>query len=203
LKARPVTLVVHLVRHAAHGLLGRVLTGRQPGVSLSAEGRAQAGRLAGRLALEPIRAVQTGPLERARETAAPIAARLNLAPEVAPALNEIDFGAWTGRPFDALDGDPDWARWNATRSLARPPGGETMLEVQARMTAHIEGLRAAYRDAAVALVSHCDVIRATLLHYLGVSTDHYDRIAVDPASLSTIVVGDWGGRVVRLNEVAP
>ena len=197
------TLVVHLVRHAAHGLLGRVLAGRRPGVHLSPEGRDQAERLAARLAREPLAIVQTSPLERARETAEPIAARLGLVPEVQPALNEIDFGAWTGLGFDTLGDDPEWRRWNAVRGLARPPGGETMLAVQARMRDHIEGLRLAHPDGHVALVSHCDVIRATLLLYLGLSVDAYDRIAVDPASVSTVAVGDWGARVLSLNEACP
>jgi probable phosphoglycerate mutase len=198
-----VTLVVHLIRHAAHGLLGRVLAGRRPGVHLSPEGRDQAERLAARLAREPLAIVQTSPLERARETAEPIAARLGLVPEVQPALNEIDFGAWTGQGFDGLGDDPAWRRWNAARGLARPPGGETMLAVQARMRDHIEGLRLAHPDGHVALVSHCDVIRATLLLYLGLSVDAYDRIAVDPASVSTVAVGDWGARVLSLNEACP
>ncbi len=197
------TLVVHLVRHAAHGLLGRTLTGRMPGVSLSPEGRAQAERLAARLAGEPIRAVLTSPLERARETAEPIAAALGLESRVEPALNEIDFGEWTGRSFDALEDDPAWRRWNAARGLARPPGGETMLAVQARMRDHIDGLRTEHPDGQVALVSHCDVIRATLLLYLGLPVDAYDRIAVDPASVSTVAIGDWGARVLSLNEACP
>ena len=197
------TLVVHLIRHAAHGLLGRVLAGRRPGVHLSSEGRDQAERLAARLAREPLAIVQTSPLERAHETAEPIAARLGLVPEVQPALNEIDFGAWTGLGFDTLGDDPEWRRWNAVRGLSRPPGGETMLAVQARMRDHIEGLRLAHPDGHVALVSHCDVIRATLLLYLGLSVDAYDRIAVDPASVSTVAVGDWGARVLSLNETCP
>ncbi len=197
------TLVVHLVRHAAHGLLGRTLTGRMPGVSLSPEGRAQAERLAARLAGEPIRAVLTSPLERARETAEPIAAALGLEPRVEPALNEIDFGEWTGRSFDALEDDPAWRRWNAARGLARPPGGEAMLAVQERMRDLLEGLAARHPGERVALVSHCDVIRAALLHVLGLGLDRYDRIAVDPASVSTVEIGAWDARVLSINEACP
>ena len=189
-----------LVRHAAHGLLGRVLAGRMPGVSLSGEGHAEAERLAQRLRGEPVRLVQSGPLERAQETAAPIAAMLGLHVETAPALDEIDFGAWTGRTFEALEGDPRWGAWNAARGLARPPGGESMIEVQARLLAHVERLREVYRDATVALVSHCDVIRALLLHALGLPAEAYGRIEVAPASVSRLVIGDWGARVEGLNE---
>lgn len=197
------TLVVHLVRHAAHGLLGRTLTGRMPGVSLSPQGREQAGRLAARLAREPIRAVLTSPLERARETALPIAGALGLDALVEPALDEIDFGAWTGLSFDALEDDSLWRRWNAARGLARPPGGETMLAVQERMTGLLDGLLARHGGERVALVSHCDVIRATLLHVLGLPLDRYDRIVVDPASVSTVEIGAWGARVLSINEACP
>ncbi|HYF57126.1 MAG TPA: histidine phosphatase family protein [Salinarimonas sp.] len=197
------TLVVHLVRHAAHGLLGRTLTGRMPGVSLSPEGRAQGKRLAARLGGMPVDAVETSPLERARETAQPIADALGLTPVVAPALSEIEFGTWTGMSFDALADDPAWRRWNAARSLGQPPGGESMLAVQERMRAHLEALRRERPEGRVVLVSHCDVIRAALLHVLGLSLDLYDRIAVDPASVSTLALGDWGARVLSVNEACP
>jgi probable phosphoglycerate mutase len=198
-----VTLVVHLVRHAAHGLLGRTLAGRMPGVSLSAEGRGQAERLAARLARSPADAVLTSPLERARETAAPIAAAMGREAVVEPALNEIDFGAWTGHSFDALADDPAWRRWNAARSLARPPGGESMLAAAERMRDLLERLSGAHGPGRVVLVSHCDVIRAALLHVLGLSLDRYDRIAVDPASVSTLAIDEWGARVLSINEACP
>lgn len=189
-----------LIRHAAHGLLGRVLAGRTGGVHLSEEGRAQADRLAGRLGGEGIRLVQSSPMERAHETAAPIAAALGLEVEVAPALDEIDFGAWTGLGFDELDGDAGWTRWNTARGFARPPEGESAVEVLARLLAHVEALRERHPDETVALVSHCDVIRALLLHALGLPAEAYGRIEIAPASISRLVLGDWGARVEGLNE---
>lgn len=189
-----------LIRHAAHGLLGRVLAGRMGGVHLSEEGRAQADGLAGKLRGEDVRLVQSSPMERARETAQPIAAALGLPVEVSPALGEIDFGAWTGRAFDELDGDAGWICWNAARSLARPPGGESAVEVLVRLLAHVERLRERHADETVALVSHCDVIRALLLHALGLPPEAYARIEIAPASISRLVIGDWGARVDGLNE---
>lgn len=197
-----VTTTLYLVRHAAHDRLDRILCGRMPGVSLGKAGRADAGRLATRLLRENVASVQSSPLERARETAEPIAEGLGLAVEVSPALVEIDFGAWTGRPFKDLDRDPRWTTWNTARSVARPPGGETMLEVQARMVGHVETTRAAHPDAAIVLVSHGDVIKAALAYYLGLSIDSWMRFEVSPASVSTLVVGDWGAKVLRLNEAA-
>src|SRR5688572_22380871 len=115
-----------LVRHAAHEVVDRILCGRTPGVRLGAEGRQQAERVARRLGREPIRAIHTSPLERARETAQPIASRLGMDAEVCEALNEIDVGAWSGKEFAALHEDPRWAFWNGSRGEARAPGGEMM-----------------------------------------------------------------------------
>jgi probable phosphoglycerate mutase len=196
-----VTTTFHLVRHAAHDRVGAVLCGRMPGVRLGALGRAQAQRLADRFARESIASVQTSPLERARETAEPIAMRLDRPLEMNDDLQEIAFGAWSGRSFEELDRNPAWRSWNTARSVHRPPGGETVLEAQGRIVAAMERLREAYRDRAVVLVSHADVIKAALLYHLGLPVDAYARFDVDPASISTLAVGDWGAKVIRLNEV--
>jgi broad specificity phosphatase PhoE len=190
-----------LVRHAAHELVDRVLCGRMPGVSLGEEGRAQASRVAERLARERITAIHTSPLERARETAAPIAERLRLAPEVHEAINEIDLGEWSGRSFEDLSQDPRWQSWNSARAVSRPPGGESMLEVHARAIGHLERARSAHPDQAVVLVSHADVIKAALLYCLGMPIDGYRLFDISPASISTLVVGDWGAKVLSMNEV--
>jgi probable phosphoglycerate mutase len=196
-----VTTVFHLVRHAAHDRVGSTLCGRMPGVSLGALGREQAGRLGQRFARESIASVQSSPLERARETAEPIAAQTGCTIEINEGIVEIEFGAWSGRTFEELGSDSAWATWNGARAVARPPRGETMLEAQSRIVHAMEALRGAYRDKAVVLVSHSDVIKAALLYHLGLPVDAYPRIEIEPASISTLVVGDWGAKVVRLNEV--
>jgi broad specificity phosphatase PhoE len=195
-----VTATVHLVRHAAHADLGQRLSGRSPSVPLSDRGAAQAARIALRLARETIAAIHSSPLARARSTAAAIAARLGLGVEVAAALNEVNFGRWTGRRFDDLQGDPSWARWNERRASACPPGGETMAEVQARAVSHVERVAAAHPGSGVVLVSHCDTIRAVIAHYLGLSLDNLLRFDIDPASTSSLLVGPWGARILSLNE---
>jgi probable phosphoglycerate mutase len=194
------SLTVFMVRHASHDLLGARLAGRMAGVSLSEKGRAEAGRVAARLARETAGAVVTSPTARAVETAEAIGARLGLVPESVPALDEIAFGAWTGMSFEELDHDPGWRNWNAARAVARPPGGETMLEVQARAVGFVEGRRHE-TEGAIVLVSHADVIKVTVAYYLGLPVDSWHRFDIDPASVTTLVVGDWGARVVRLNEV--
>ena len=189
---------VFLVRHGSHDRLGRILCGRMPGVALSGTGRAEAQALARRFAGSGAGALLASPRERTAETAAPIAAALGLDVGTEPDLDEIDFGAWTGRSFDDLAADPDWATWNARRATARPPGGETMAAAQGRVGRVLD--RCAEDGAPVILVSHGDVIRAALLTILGLGLDAYDRIVVDPASCSELALWPGGGRVVSLNE---
>jgi len=196
-----VTTTFFLVRHAAHDRVGSVLCGRMPGVHLGAAGKAQAERLARRFADENVAGICASPLERAVETAEPIAARLGKTLEISEAIAEIDFGAWSGTSFDVLAQDPRWATWNSARSISRPPYGETMLEAQGRIVGAMEQLRSRHAEQSVILVSHSDIIKAALLYHLGMPIDAYARFDVEPASISTVVVGDWGSKVLRLNEV--
>lgn len=197
----PATTII-MVRHGAHGHLGRVLTGRMPGVSLAETGRAQAERVATRLAGEAIAAVYASPTERAGETAAPIARALGLPVETSEALNEIEFGDWTGLPFEELDADPRWHAWNTGRAAGCPPGGEPMAAVQDRACRAVETWRGRHPDATVVAVSHADVIKAVVCRFLGLSLDRHDAFEIGPASLTTLVAWAGGGKVLRLNEAA-
>ena len=193
---------VILVRHGAHGHLDRVLSGRMPAVSLAETGRAQAERVAARLKLEPVAALYASPLERTRETAEPVARELGLAVELGEALNEIDCGEWTGASFEALHADERWHVWNRERAASRPPGGEPMAAVQARAWAAVAGWARRHPGETVAAVTHSDVIKAVVCRCLDLSLDRYHAFEVAPASLTTIVAWDGGGKVVRLNESA-
>lgn len=194
------TTTVFLVRHGSHDRLGKVLCGRMDGVSLSHRGRAESEALARRLAGEDLAAVYASPLARTLETAAPIAEAAGLAPVADEDLLEIDFGVWTGKPFDALGRDPEWPVWNSARSLARPPGGESMLEVQARLKRWLDRVRARHPDGRIAAVTHSDVIKALAAHALGFSLDQHGRLEVSPASVSVLAAGDWGVKLMSLNE---
>jgi broad specificity phosphatase PhoE len=189
-----------LVRHAAHGHLDRILSGRTPGVPLTQAGRAQAARLAARLAARRPAVVHASPIERAVETATVIADAAGVELKHVEALNEIDFGEWTARAFDDLAGDPDWDRWNAERATARPPGGESMGQVQARVVAHLDAVAREHADETVVLVSHADTIRAAVLHGLRMSLNDYWRLEIDPASATTITWGDGWAKLTTLNE---
>ena len=192
--------VFHLVRHAEHGLLGRVLTGRMPGVPLSERGREQAARLARHFAGRAVAAVVSSPMQRAQETAAPIAAALGLEVATDAGLDEIDFGDWTGMTFEALQGAPGWQVWNQFRGTAPTPGGETMLEVLGRALRSLARWREVVPDGEVVLVSHGDVLKAALAHSLGAPLDLMQRIEVGPGSCSALqVFGDGSTRVDGVN----
>jgi broad specificity phosphatase PhoE len=196
-----VTTTFFLVRHAAHDNVGGFLAGRLPGIRLGPDGRSQAARLGERMRRERFDAIHASPLERARETAEAIATASGVAPvRSTDALDEVDFGEWSGKDFETLDRDPHWRQWNTARSLTRTPGGETMLDVQRRVLALMEELMRTSSEGALVLVSHSEVIKAALSHVLGLPTDAWMRFDIDPASISTIVAGDWGAKVVALNE---
>lgn len=190
-----------LIRHGVHDLVGKRLVGRMPGVHLGPEGLAQADRLADALAGRGIRTLVSSPMERCRETAAPIGARLGLPVEIDDALTEVDYGAWTGRSIVSLSGEPEWRRWNDSRLEGDVPDGETIQAVQARGMGVVERFASGPRDPAV-LVSHGDVIKAVILTLLGTSLDRHDRLAIDPASMTTIDLWPGGGKIVRTNEGA-
>jgi broad specificity phosphatase PhoE len=196
------SLTVHLIRHAATDALGHKLSGRREAAPLNAEGVTQARIVATRLASEPIDTVYSSPLERALRTAEAIAETRRMKVEVVEPLNEIEMGDWTGAHFEDLDHAPEWGFWNIARSQHRPPNGESMLEVQARVARWLERVWRMRGGGVVAAVSHADVIKAALAYALGLCLDHHGRLEVAPASISTIVVGSWGLKVQRVNEVA-
>ena len=189
-----------LIRHAVHDLVEGTLAGRMPGVHLSAQGQQQAERLAERLVALPIAAIYSSPLERTMQTAKPLASWLNLPVQINHGFAEIDFGEWTGKRFDELAADPRWRDWNSFRSSSHLPNSGLMLEVQLRAVAALQCLCQEYPNQVVAIVSHSDVIKAVVAHYLGVHLDLFQRIEISPASVSIIAVHHGGAQVIRLND---
>ena len=193
-------MTILLVRRAAHADLGRRLTGRAPGAALTPEGCAQAAAVARALAAEGLAEVRASPRTRTRETAEAIA-RATAAPlRIDSALDEIDFGDWTGASFAALADRPDWTQWNARRGTARPPGGESMAEAAGRIAGLVARLAADRPGARIALVTHSDMIRGLVATVLGLPLDNLLRFEIGPASVSRIEAGPWGMRVLSLNE---
>ena len=194
--------VFHLLRHGEHSLQGKIVAGRTPGIGLSERGRAEAAVAAGKLAEASVAAIYASPLDRARETAAIVAARLDLDVAVRDDLDEVDFGDWTGSTFDEVRRNPHWPSWANHRSIAAIPGGESMRSVQRRIVETLIALHAEHPDAALVLVSHGDVIRAGLAFALGMPIEYLTRIEVATGSLSTIRIDPNGIRVTGINDRA-
>jgi broad specificity phosphatase PhoE len=184
--------------------MDEILVGRTQDVSLSAAGRIQAQALAQRLAADPPGAMHVSPRLRAQQTATAIAAGTNALVDTDPAFDEIDFGEWSGRSFDALQSDERWRQWNAERTLTRTPHGESIHDVEQRVIARLRRLRDIYQERRIAIVTHAEIVRTILYHYLGESQDKWSLMEVNPASMTTLVLRADRATVVAVNErVAP
>jgi broad specificity phosphatase PhoE len=194
------TAAVHLVRHCPQPEVYNVLCGRVRDEPLAEEGKQVASRLAQALAADvsPLR-IETSPRRRAMETAEIIGEAVAAPIEVVDALDEIDFGDWAGRSFAELEQDVRWRFWNAARDRACSPGGETMHDAVERAAAHIAQV-ADDADGPVICVTHADIIRGLVAHYLGLNLDRILHFDIDPGSVSTLIVDGNGGRVAALNR---
>src|SRR4051812_25065980 len=152
---------LYFIRHGENDFALRgAIAGRQAGVHLNDTGHAQAERLAEKLHQEKIERIYSSPLERCRETAYPLARRIGIEVEPADELLELDYGEWTGRQFAELDSCETWQRYNQFRSGTRIPGGELMLETQARVVGLVQDIRDRMPENRIALFTHGDVIRS-------------------------------------------
>jgi probable phosphomutase (TIGR03848 family) len=190
-----------LVRHGETNVLGRRLTGRAPGVHLNARGQIQAEQLVERLQEIPIQALCASPLERAQETAQPLAREYGLEIDIIPEIQEVDYGSWQGRSVAELTSDAYWVEYNRYRSLYRIPGGESLPEVQLRMVQGMERLHRMHPDGVIVMVSHSDPIKALISYLLGIPLDFIGRLEVDPASVSAVEIGDYAPKVLFFNQV--
>jgi len=176
-----------LVRHGQTPSTGAVLPGRAKGLHLSETGRQQAAGAAERLTgLARLAAIYHSPLERARETAAPIAHANSMRSRIERGLIECEFGDWTGQRLDRLSKLPEWTSVQRTPSTFRFPGGESFAEMQHRMVTTLEQLRDRHRGETVICVSHADPIKAAIAHALGMHLDMFQRIVVSTCSISVL-----------------
>jgi len=189
-----------LIRHALTPHVGHKLSGWSSGVHLSDEGRAQAARLTERLHDVQIDAIYSSPLDRAVETAQPLAKDHKLRVRQREEIGEVKYGELEGKSLRTLAKGKLWARLQTWPSDVRFPGGESLRETQARAVAAIERLRAEHPKQNVAVVSHGDWIRLSVAHYLGVHIDLYRRINVDPASVSALLFFELMPVVQTVNE---
>jgi probable phosphomutase (TIGR03848 family) len=194
--------IVLLVRHGQTPTTGRVLPGRAPGLHLSDDGRRQAEAAAARIArLKRVAAVYSSPLERARETALPIARARGLALRIERGLLELDVGGWTGSRLDRLSKRAEWQTVQRYPSGFRFPGGESFTEMQARVTSALGALVTRHQGEVLVAVSHADPIKAALAHALGMHLDLFQRLAIAPGSITTIAFGFSGPTVLGVNAL--
>jgi probable phosphomutase (TIGR03848 family) len=189
-----------LIRHGLTDWVGRRLPGWTPGVHLSKEGCQQTEALAQRLASLPIDAIYASPLERTVETAEAIAAPHGLSVQLRENLGEVRIGEWTGQSVEDLAQKEEWLAIQIYPSGVNIPGGETMHEMQARAVAELDAIRKAHPGATVAVVSHADVIKAAVAHYIGLHLDLFQRLVVYPASLTAFRFSKLGPRLVLFND---
>lgn len=185
---RPTFTTVLLVRHGVTASTGIVLPGRAPGLHLSERGVAQAERVAerlGELSKRPV-ALYVSPLERTRETAAPIARALGLRAIAQRGLLECDFGLWTGKKLNLLAKRPEWRAVQHAPSTFRFPEGESFTEMQLRMWSTLERIAAQHRNRTVVAVSHADPIKAAVTYAQGVPLDLFQRTVISTCSISAI-----------------
>ncbi len=199
---KPTTVL--LVRHGRTPTTGQVLPGRAKGLHLGDEGIAQAERAAERIAAlgkRKVKAVYASPMERTKETAAPIAAALGQKVKIERGLLEADFGTWTGKKLGDLYKKPEWQQVQKYPSGFRFPEGESFTEMQQRMVGAVQKLVGNHPGQTIVAVSHADPIKAVVAHAMGTHLDLFQRIVVGPCSISAIIYGFGGPTVLGVNSM--
>jgi len=196
---KPTTIL--LVRHGQTPTTGKLLPGRAPGLHLADEGKGQAERAGERIAeLKQVDAIYHSPLERARETAAPIGRAVGLRPKVDRGLLECDFGDWTGAELSKLMKLPEWRTVQKAPSTFRFPNGESFTEMQVRMVTALDRLRTRHPGGTIVCVSHADTIKAAMAHALGTHLDLFQRIVISTCSISGIAWTTDGPIALTVNS---
>ena len=200
------TLVL-FIRHGRTPTTGAVLPGRAANLHLSESGKeqAEAASLHIKEAQESfigkkVSAVYASPMERTRETAAPIAKAVGRRVRIAEGLIECDFGKWTGRKLKDLSKLQDWRTVQSQPSQFRFPGGESFAEMQARITSQVSDLVLKHPNETIICVSHADPIKAVLATALGAPLDLFQRIVVGPCSVSAVLYTDNRPIVLTMNN---
>ncbi|NIN63344.1 MAG: phosphoglycerate mutase [Anaerolineae bacterium] len=189
-----------LIRHALNDWVGKRVAGWTPGISLNEEGRKQAARLAEWLDLVPLEAIYASPLERAVETAQPIAKSHDLEVQIRDTLGETRYGELDGKSIEEAMKSDLWEQFRAYPSSTRFPGAETIYEVQVRVVGELERLLRTHSRGNIAVVTHADPIRVAVARYIGLPLDLVGRIRVSPASVTVLRLDEWGPRLTHLSH---
>ncbi len=198
----PLTMtILLLIRHASNDYLkaGR-LAGWTPGVHINAQGQREADALARRLAHISIHAIYSSPLERAADTAKAVAQCQKLDVQIREELGEVHAGEWTGKTVKELEETEEWKQMLTHPVGFHLPGGESIEQVQQRMAAAIDEIIAQHPKQVVAVVSHADPIKAAVAHYLGMDLNQFNKIVIEPASVTAFLFGERGPVLLRLND---
>jgi probable phosphomutase (TIGR03848 family) len=196
-------LKILLIRHGENDWTGKRLIGRLPGVSLNAAGRAQAQAVARALSGAPIRAIYASPMERAQETAQPLADLLGLPIISLPGLLEVDYGSWQGKTSRQVRRLKLWKKVKECPSQVTFPLGESFLQSQQRGVSAIETLRNTHPDnSLIACFSHCDLIRLILAHYMSIPLDNFQCLSIDTCSISLLEFSESRIRLNYMNRTA-
>jgi probable phosphoglycerate mutase len=198
----PAPTLVFLVRHGQTPTTGTTLPGRAKGLHLADKGQEQAANVAERIAplAKHVAAVYASPLERTRETAAPIGKAVGQRVRSNRGLLECDFGEWTGAELKALGKLPEWKQVQRYPSGFRFPGGESFSEMQVRISDAVATMVKTHPGKTVVAVSHADPIKAAVAHAMGTHLDLFQRIVVSPCSVTAILYTVDGPIVLCVNS---
>lgn len=190
-----------LIRHASNDYLKENrFAGWIPGVHLNAQGQREADALARRLQHISIHALYASPLERARDTANAVAMCQHLDVNIVPALGDTRVGDWEGKLIKEVDQTETWKQIQSKPVGVKIGGGESIDEVQARMIAAIDQIVAKHPQQIVAVFSHADPIKSVVAHYLKMDLNEFQRIIIDPASVTVFFLDERGATLFRLND---
>ncbi len=193
-----------LTRHGENDFLKtHRMPGQLPGIHLNDIGRAQAEAVAKMLKDLPIKAIYASPLERAVETAEPLARAKKLEIQLVDTLKDTDIGKWQGRSLKALSRLKYWKVVQFSPARVKFPEGETFYQTQMRVVQALDEICQNHKKDVVAVVMHADPIKLAVAHYIGLPLDHFQRLRVDPASITTLEVSEMGARLVGLNHKPP
>ena len=194
-----------LIRHGENDFTKKhKLAGYMPNVHLNERGQTQAQALAEALKEVPIKAIYSSPLERALETATPIAAARALEIQMEAGLLETNVGKWQGRSLAALRLQKHWKVVQSAPSRAQFPDGETFYECQTRIVTALDSISRKYKpQEIVACVFHADPIKLAVAHYIGLPLDHFQRLSCDTGSLTALYVSESGANLIKLNQRPP
>ena len=193
-----------LIRHGENDtLVKNRIPGRIPGIHLNGRGHEQAAELARTLSRLPIKALYSSPLERAIETAEPLAQSLGLGIQLRPDLIDTDVGDWAGRSLKALGRTRLWKVIQETPSRFQFPGGETIVQAQERVARALDAIASAHADELIAVVFHADPIKLAVAHYLGLSLDKFQRLTAHTGSVTILKMDGSAVKLLGLNLIPP